>query len=150
MGRLNTNPSLKITGIREDFDELTEDDVISFDDIKIGHFLIIKKDEDFYLALKINESYVFSFKTLTLTEIDSNAVLCYDTETEIIITDHLPGNTTVASCTINPGELALNDALELAMGLTENDPNNCQYSIRNFTKNNLEDIKEIRSYHLYL
>ena len=148
MGRLITNPSLRITKIHEEFDELN--DVVSFNDIKIGRFLIIKKDEDFYLALKISETSVFSFKTLTLTEIDSNVVLCYNTETEIIITDHLPDNTTVASCAINPGELTLNDALELVMGLTENDPNNCWYSIRNFTKNNLEDIKEIRSYHLYL
>ena len=150
MGRLNTNPSLKITGIREEFDELIDGSIVNFDNVKNGHFLIIKRDEDLYLALKISETSVFSFKTLTLTEIDSNVVLCYNTETEIIITDHLPDNTTVASCAINPGELTLNDALELVMGLTENDPNNCRYSIRNFTKNNLEDIKEIRSYHLYL
>lgn len=43
MGRLNTNPSLKITGIREDFSELNDGDNVRFDDIKIGHFLIIKK-----------------------------------------------------------------------------------------------------------
>lgn len=145
MARLNTNPSLQITEIREEFDELNDGDIVSFDDIKIGHFLIIKRNEDFYLALKISETSVFSFKTLTLTEIDSDIVVCYVKEIEIISNKDLSDK---KSYQLKPGEFVLNDESELIMVLTESDPFKCKHSIWNFTKNNFEDIKEIRSYHL--
>ena len=114
MGRLNTDPSLKITGIREEFDELI--DVVSFNDIKIGDFFIIKRNEDFYLALKITETSVFSFKTLTLTEIDSDTAVCYDIKIEIFSKKDLSDK---KSYELKPGELVLNDESELVMALKE-------------------------------
>ena len=126
MGRLNTNPSLKITGIREEFDELIDGDIVNFDNVKNGHFLIIKRDEDLYLALKISETSVFSFKTLTLTEIDSDTVVCYDTKIEIFSKKDLSDK---KSYQLKPGEFVLNDESELVMALTESDPFKCRHLI---------------------
>ena len=143
MARLNTNPSLQITEIREEFGEVK--DAVNFNDIKTGHFLIIKRNEDFYLALKISETSVFSFGSLMLTEIDSDTVVCYDIKIEIFSKKDLSD---IKSYQLKPGEFVLNDESELIMALTESDPVNCRHSIWNFTKNNLEDINGIRSYHL--
>lgn len=81
-----------------------------------------------------------------LTKIDSDTTVCYDTETEIITTDHLPGNTGIASYSIHPGQFAANDESEIIMMLTQNNPFHDNHKVWNFTKNILEDVEKTGFY----
>lgn len=142
--KLVNNQELKTITIIKELD-LPEDQVpCYFSDIKTGNFFIIKINDELRLELKISEEQAFSFASLNFVEIENEA-LCYKNNVEFFSEKDLSD---IKSYQLKPGEFALNDESELIMALTETDPINYWHSIWNFTKSILEDIEEIRSYHI--